>query len=301
MPIIATIFFNILAPVFLLVGIGYVVGPKLELDVRTVSRLGYYILAPAFLFNIFSQAQIEADLALRMSIYIIIVVISGAIVAYGVAQLLRCSREMTSVFILVSVFGNVGNFGFPIIEFKYGEMSLVPAALYFIVMTIMGFLVGVTAATWHKGGRLQAVGQAFKTPAILAVFPAVAVNLLDYPVPLLLERAFSLLADAMIPIMLLTLGLQLAGMGRPKLTRDIMLVGGFRLLIGPVLAILLAPLFGLVGVERGAGILQASMPAAVLVVLIAMEHDLVPDVVTTAVLLSTVASAVTLTAVLAII
>jgi len=148
--------------------------------------------------------------------------------------------------------------------------------------------------------HLQAVGQAFKTPAILAVFPAIAVNLLDIPVPLFVERSVSLLAGAMIPVMLLTLGLQLAGMGRPQFSRDIIMVGGFRLLIGPALAILLAPFFGVVGIERGTGILQASMPAAVLVTLIAMEHDLVPEVVTTAVLFSTLASAITLTAVLAI-
>jgi len=53
--------------------------------------------------------------------------------------------------------------------------------------------------------------------------------------------------------------------------------------------------FGLTGLERGAGILQASMPSAVLASLIALEHDLLPDFVTPAVLLSTLLSLVTLT------
>jgi predicted permease len=43
------------------------------------------------------------------------------------------------------------------------------------------------------------------------------------------------------------------------------------------------------------------MPAAVLTSLIAMEHDLLPDFITTTVLFSTLASAFTLTVVLAII
>lgn len=43
------------------------------------------------------------------------------------------------------------------------------------------------------------------------------------------------------------------------------------------------------------------MPTAVLTSLIALEHDLIPDFVTTVVLFSTVASAVTLTIVLAIV
>ena len=52
------------------------------------------------------------------------------------------------------------------------------------------------------------------------------------------------------------------------------------------------------GLARSTGILQASMPAAVLTVIIALEYDLVPGLVTTTVLFSTIASLVTLTIVL---
>jgi predicted permease len=74
-----------------------------------------------------------------------------------------------------------------------------------------------------------------------------------------------------------------------------------RLVFGPALALALAAPFALTGVARGTGVLQAAMPAAVLTTLIAMEHDLIPEFVTTVVLFSTLASAVTLTIVLAIV
>ena len=64
------------------------------------------------------------------------------------------------------------------------------------------------------------------------------------------------------------------------------------------LAVLLAIPFDLTGLERSAGILQVSMPAGVTISIIAIEHDLVPDFVTTAVLISTLTSLVTLTFVL---
>ncbi len=105
----------------------------------------------------------------------------------------------------------------------------------------------------------------------------------------------------MVPVMLVTLGIQLAGMGRPKLLDgDVILISLIRLLAGPAFAFVLAAPFGLSGVERGAGIIQASMPAAVLTSLIALEYDLLPDFVTTTVLFSTLLSAVTLTLVLAL-
>ena len=136
---------------------------------------------------------------------------------------------------------------------------------------------------------------------MLAVIPAFLVNYFDLPLPLFVSRAAGLLAGALIPSMLITLGVQLAGMGLPKLNRDVVAASLVRLVVGPVFALLLVGVFGLTGIERSAGIIQASMPVAVLAALIAMEHRLMPEFVTTVALFSTLASAVTLTVVLSLV
>lgn len=295
-----TIFLNILTPVFGLVLIGYLLGPRLEIEARSVSRYAYYVLTPAFLFNVFSTAKIEAELALRMTIFAVAGTLLMALAGYMLARLMRCSTEITAAFVLICVFGNVGNFGFPIIQFKYGDGAIVEASFYFIIMSTLGFIVGVAAVTLSRGGKLGAILSVFKTPAILAAIVSVGTNLSGVPVPLFIERLAELLAGALIPTMLFTLGIQLAGMRKITFDRAVWAVSLTRLLIGPVLGILLAlPL--LTGVPRGTGILQLAMPAAVLTSLIALEHDLMPDFVTTAVLLTTILSALTLTLVLYIV
>ncbi len=296
-----TIFLNILAPVFALVLLGYWVGPRLQIDARSISRIAYFILTPAFIFNVFSQTTIEASLALRMVLFAVVATLITAAVGYLLARVMRSSAQMTAAIVLTSVFGNVGNFGFPIIAFKFGDESIVEASLYFIVLSTLGFVLGVAAATWSKSGGWGAILSVFKTPAIVAAGVALLVNLFEWPIPLFLDRAVGLLAGALIPIMLLTLGIQLAGVGKIRFDRNVIVASACRLLIGPAVAIVLATPFMLTGIPRGAGILQTAMPAAVLTSLIAMEHDLLPDFVTTVVLFSTIASAVTLTVVLAIV
>ena len=295
------IFLNILAPVFALVLLGYLIGPRLQIDARSVSKLAYYIFAPAFLFNVFSDATIEANLAVRMAVYGIVVAIATAIIGLLIARAMRCTAQMTAAFVLVSAFGNVGNFGFPIIQFKFGDVAIVDASVYFITLSITGFVIGVAAATWNKDGRLGAMLAIFKTPAIVAAIPAFLVNGFALPVPIFIDRAVGLLAGALIPVMLMTLGLQLANIGRITVDRDTLVASLVRLVAGPILAIALAAPFALTGTPRGAGVLQAAMPAAVLASLIALEHNLLPNFVTTVVLLSTLASALTLTIVLAIV
>lgn len=295
------IFLNILTPVFALVVIGYWVGPKLELQAKSVSRVAYYIMAPAFLFNVFSNANLDANTMLRMGIYAVIVALLTGLVAFLISYSLRLSADLISAFVLVSVFGNVGNFGFPVIQFKFGAEAIVEASVYFIVLSTTGFVVGVAAATWNRDGRLGALMAVFKTPVVLAAVPSLIVSFLEVPVPLAIDRIAELLAGGMIPVMLLTLGIQMANIQDLQLDRNVVLASLIRLGVGPILAMALAAPFVLTDVARGIGILQAAMPAAVFTSLIALEHDLVPEFVTTCVLISTLASALTLTLVLAVV
>ncbi len=295
-----TIFVDILLPVFTLVAVGALAGARLRLEARTLSKLAYYVLVPAFIFSVFSRAEIEATLALRMAAYITVVTLASIAVGYLVARLLRAGPQLVAAYILVAAFGNLGNFGLPVIRFKLGDEAMLAASVYFLVGNTLGFIAGVTAATWQRRtNHWSAVGAALATPGVVAVAPAFLVNWLHLPLPLFADRAIALLAAALIPVMLLTLGVQLAAIGRPRIDRHVVAVSLVRLLVGPLVALLLASSFGLSGITRDAGILQASMPAAVLTSLIALEHDLAPDFVTTVVLFSTLASAVTLTLVLA--
>ncbi|MCA9999054.1 MAG: AEC family transporter [Anaerolineales bacterium] len=294
------IFFNVISPVFALVLIGYIAAPRLGLEARTLSRFAYYILVPAFVFNIMSSATIEAELATRMLVYILLVHLACALLGYGVARLLRRPPAMVGAYVLVAVFGNVGNFGLPLIEFRLGQAALIPATVYFLAIIIVAFVIGVAAANLQKGGSLGAILAVFKTPALLALPPALLVNGLNLTPPLLLTRITGLLGGAMVPTMLVALGVQLAATKALTIDRDVVVASGLRLLGGAALALLIVIPFGLTGLERGAGVLQSAMPTAVLASIIALEYDLLPDFVTTAVLFSTLASVITLTLLMAL-
>ena len=298
---LAGIFINIITPVFGLVVLGYLAGPRLGLEARTLNRYAYFILMPAFVFNVISTAEIQATVATQMILYILLVHIGCVLLGFGVAILLRRSTQMVAAYVLIAVFGNVGNFGLPIIEFRLGSEAVLAATIYFLAIMAFAFVIGVGAANWARGGRMAAVLAVFKTPALIILIPALLFNWSGIAPPLFLSRIVALLAGAMIPTMLLVLGVQLAGMDKFSFSLDIITASAVRLIGGPVLAILIAMLFDLTDIERGAGVFQAAMPAAVLTSIIALEHDLLPDFVTTTVLFSTLASVVTLTIVLAVV
>jgi malate permease and related proteins len=110
----------------------------------------------------------------------------------------------------------------------------------------------------------------------------------------MISRMIGLLAEAMIPVMLFALGLQLLEQRRVHFSADVVVASAARLLLAPALAALVAIPFALGSIDHASGVLQAGMPAAILVAIIAREYDIVPDFVTSVVLFSTLASLVSL-------
>lgn len=289
------IFIDIVTPVFFLVFSGFFVGPKLALDARTLSRTAYFILVPCFVFNMLSQMDIQLLAAGQMIAYMTLIHVIVAISAFMVARLLKCSKEVTAAFVIIATFGNVGNLGLSLIEFRLGQSAEVSATIYFMTVVVIAFVICVGTASWTKGTGLSAVFSIFKTPALIAMVPALFFYATDITPPLFLSRITELLGRAMIPIMLLTLGVQLSEIKKIKITYKVVTASGIRLIAAPLIAFGMTFFFPLSGVEIKSGILQAGMPVAVLGSIIAIEYDVVPEFVTTAVLFSTLFSIVSLT------
>ncbi len=295
------IFFSVITPVFALVLIGFLAGPKLQLEARTLSRAAYYFFIPAFVFDVISKARVDAGALGQMVLLGILIVVVTAFLGAMTAYVLNRSKEVVAAFALIASFGNVGNFGLPLIEFRLGADALVPATIYFLTISLTAFVVGVGAAGYVRGGGVSALLSVLKTPALLAVPPAFFFAQTGLAVPLSLQRVMGLLASAMIPVMLVALGVQLATNQGLRLEKDIWIISSVRLLAGPGVAALLALLIGVSGISRSTAIVQSGMPAAVLTSIIALEYDLLPDFVTSTVLFSTLASVATLTILLALI
>jgi predicted permease len=297
---ILSIFLNVVTPVFALVLLGYLLGPRLDLQYRTLSRTAYYLLIPAFVFHVLSTVQIDLVTAGRMVAGISLVYIATGLIGWTVARIMGYGREMAVAFLMTGVFGNVGNYGLALTRFRLGDLAMESATVYMVTVNAVAFSVCVLAAAWVHHGGFGALKRLLKTPGVVALAPALCFPFTGTAPPLILDRISGLLGDAMIPVMLLTLGLQLRESGRLTWGAAALAASGVRLVAGPALAFALIPLLGLSGIEASAGVLQAGMPAAVLTAIIAVENDVVPDFVTSVVFVSTLISLISLTLVMAL-
>ncbi len=296
----AGVFVEVLVPVFLVVGIGFFVARTVGVRPQGLATLSYWVLGPVFIFNALSGSSLDAGEVVKIvGTTAIAMAIVGSLAA-GVGRFSGASRSLTSASVLTSTYGNVGNFGLAICAFAFGDHVLPVASIVLVTVNGVGILVGVGLATSREAHWAKAAVMALTTPLALAAVPALVVNVTDVDLPIWVDRPVTLTAGALIPVMLLTLGMQLAGMERslPAPATAVPIV--LKLVVNPLVALGAVGLVGLTGDSGKVVILQAAMPAAVFASLIALEHDLEPDFVTSVVLVGTLASVLTIPVVISV-
>jgi predicted permease len=165
---------------------------------------------------------------------------------------------------------------------------------YFVVSTILAYSLGILVASSGRQTVGQALRQLTRVPAVYAVILALLVYGLELPLPAPLLKGVEIAAEGSIPVMLLVLGMQMADLRQMEGLKVAWLATGLRLVLAPLLALWLADRMGLAGLNRSAMLLEASMPTAVLVTVLATEYDVRPRLLTTIVVLSTLLSPFTL-------
>ena len=295
---VANVIFDVLAPVAILVGLGAALGPRLHIDVGGLSRLAYNVFGPAFIFAVLAGADLERGVVARLVLAGLAGMASAVALAVLWSRITGAGYELTAATAITSSYGNVGNAGLAIVAFSLGEQALPVAGVLMLTINLTGLVLSVGLAEARSRSPLPALGRALATPMAIAGAISLLVNLSGVDLPVVVDRSIGLLADALIPVMLLTLGMQLAKSGRPTWSNDLGVVLVAKLALAPLVAGLAASALSLGGDFLDAVVIQSAMPPAVFAAVIAIESDLAPDRVTAAVVLTTLLSALTLPVVL---
>src|ERR1044071_2792913 len=294
MPLIASIFASDILPIFILAGVGFVLARRFRAEVKTLSTVAFNALSPCLVFYQLVTAKISGAQSIRVAVFCVLLTMSIGLVARLTSLPLRLDRMTLSSFLLVAMFSNSGNYALPVVLFAFGREALSFASVYFVTSAILIYTAGILVAASGHGSVRLAFARLLKVPAIYAVTAAIIVLTTHTTVPAMVMRPVGLLSDAAIPIMLLVLGMQLERAVLPKHPMAVAAAVVLSLVIAPLIAFGLAALLGLTGAARQAAIIEASMPAAVITTVLALEFDLDAGFSTSVVFFTTLLSPVTL-------
>jgi predicted permease len=293
------LFSNNILPIFITAGAGFILGKVIEIDPRTISRIVFYVFSPCLVFMLLTENELEQGAIIQMVGIATSAAIIMGIITFLVTKILKFDRKLMVAVMLTTMFTNAGNFGLAMIDYAFGKDALAYASIYFVTSATMIYTIGVLVASMGKVSLKQAFIGLFRLPTLYALLIAFLFKRMDWELPISIQRPVELLSQAAIPTMLVLLGLQLqrAVWGTKGIALG--LANIIRLVISPFIAYGLSVPFALHGSALQAGVIEASMPTAVMSTVLATEYEVEPEFVTTVVTTTTLLSPLTLTPLLA--
>ncbi|MFL2883195.1 MAG: AEC family transporter [Pelagibacteraceae bacterium] len=280
--------FEVLFPVFLIIGIGYYLGKKdPKLNTKFITDFAGNIGTPAMIFYTITTTGVTLEIFLEYFIYALIIIAGFSIIGLVVLILLKNDpiSELPPL-----ILPNTGNMGIPICLFAYGTSGLGVASAIASVIILFHFTLGVFLA--KKQFSFDIV---IKNAPTYGILISVLFLYFEWDVPKFLENSTFLLTYSTIFLVLMSLGVALTRLKVKSWNKSIVLATT-RVLGGPIIAFSLIKILNLSGFAAGVLLIQSAMPSAVLTYLVGSMYSekKVVDSIVGVIVVSTIMSFITI-------
>jgi len=301
-------------PVLSVAAVGYLLGSVRDLDVSALSTVTIYVLTPALVFDSLATTTLSGATAAKLVGGVVVFTLAMVGIAETVGRLTGETEPTRSALVLTSIFGNAGNYGIPLSAFAFGAVGRSTAVLFIAGQSLLMYTVGVyVASRGDSASSLAAARSVLELPLAYAVVAAIVVRWLGV-VPAANTAVMStikLTGNAAIPVMLLTLGIQLANTDHGAVLSRVATANVLKLVVAPLVALAVVLVVGFADptVAR-VFVLECAMPAAITPLILAIEFSepaesepagmTGPEYISTAIFTSTLASVPILTVLIAV-
>ncbi len=306
------IFEYTILPLFCMVAVGYVLDKQFHLDQGTLNKLNFYFIMPCFIFSCIMTTQFSTTNAI-IFLAGVLIMIGHRLLADGMTLCMGYDSKYQATLRNTTMFNNCGNLGVAVItlifsnppytvhgESPYLNEAIMTQITLLILINLTLNTVGIYQAGLGMMSKLDAVRMVMHMPTIYCVPTALLLRYFDISLTdTFLWPAIYRPGQALLPIAMISLGMQLARAHIQIKNLDAWLAIAARLIGGPAVAWLVLLLIGFVheplpNLVEQVIFIYASVPCAVNAVLFAAEFKSNPDIAAQIVVGSTILSMITL-------
>ena len=288
--------------IVLMIGLGYFL-KRIDFlsvnDIDPFNKIVMYILMPCMVFS----AIYNADLSLIPKLGILPFVILASSIVTGVVSYFILKKlnldDVTLWSVLVTVMiANTAFMGYPVTLGIYGQTGFL-RAIFCDIATLCIFLLLSFLLIIKFGGTLKsAIRKIAFFPPLWAVILGLGFNWLNIPIGPVIDNTVNYLGQGAIPLIMITLGLSIDFSAISRSKSMIAFTSVMKLAFFPLIAFLIASQIGLVDLQYKVSIIEAAMPSGMMSLLLAITYKLDYELTSDCILINTVISLITLSAII---
>ncbi|MCS7265756.1 MAG: AEC family transporter [Armatimonadetes bacterium] len=289
------IFWERVLPILLIILLGFGFQRRMKVDASTLNRVNLFLFVPALTLSRLAETTLSVQTITIVAVAVLLNAASLWLLCWIIGRLMVWDSETQATVTLGSMLGNSGNFGLPLIELVLGRQFVGYQALVLAFNNVLTFTVGVWLLARSKLPLAEAAKQVLSMPLIYAVLLGIFLSATQKTLPVPLLTSLRYLGDGLIPVALLTLGMQLAEQNGLKNGSGIILATVLRLIVSPISMLAIVQLLGIQPELARVLILGASVPTAINTALLAIELNVNPNLASAIVLATTLICPITVT------
>ncbi|WP_445490964.1 AEC family transporter [Niallia sp. 03133] len=296
-------FFVVLLPIFFIFGVGFVGQKILTIDTKPISTMSVYLMSPLLAFSVFVETDFN-NAYLMMSIFALVLVFGIIAIIYLVGWARGYTNKKICGMVLSSAFMNNGNYGTPLVLFAFGVPALHYAVILMVIQQMIMATVGIYFAakgSTEGGSSRGTFKKVIRVPIMYGALLGIIFRFLHIPISGTMLDAIKLVGNAAIPTVMLVLGMELAKISLKNIQiQPLSFALVLRLVISPLIAWGMTMVLPVDDLVKQLMIVLAAMPSAANTTMYALQYGTEPDFVSSATLVSTLASLITLPIVLSL-
>lgn len=295
------ILLNNVIPLTIMIAIGVILYRAFKLDIKTLSKLNFYLFSPALVFKMLYESSLSLAVLGQTLLFFVLFFAAMFLLMEVVIRLRGYKGGMIPAMRNSVIFYNSANYAIPLnqLVFVGDAFTLSIQIIIMMMQSLLPNTYGIYAVNASKRNDMKQTLRTILTLPVIYIIPiAFLMKGLHIPIPGPVYTPINYVSDAFIATALLTLGVQLGSMKWTFNLADVMLSNVLRLCVGPVVGFLIVLLMGIEGVMAQALVLSCAVPTSLSSVLIAVEYDNEPEFSSQAVFSSTIFSIFTVTLVI---
>ena len=298
---LSMIFFQIVAPILVLLIVGVMLQKKFRFNLKAMSQLITYCFMPVAVFLNIYETTIEMSVLGQVAIFITLFIGCQMLISHFIAKMLGLNRMESAVFKNSVVLINSGNYGIPVAQMVFSTQPIGVAIQVILVifqnMTTYTYGLYNLISTTKSG--LEIIKDFTKMPIVHGLILGIILNVLNFEIPQTFRIPLDHISDGFIAVALITLGAQLSQIELKTMINKTIIISCFtRLVVGPATALLIIYLLGLDGVVAQSLFIASAFPTSRNSSSLALEYDVESNTAAQTVLFSTIVSCLTVTVVI---